>query len=149
MYGAPSSIDLMTKFHDFATSTYGLNQRAVLEGFSRGGLYAFNFAATHPDKTAALYLDAPVLDIRSWPGGKGKGVGNKTNWDQALKIYDLTEETAPAFKGNPLDRIEPVAKARIPIISVCGDADKVVPYLENTALLEKRYKELGGNIEVI
>lgn len=149
MYGAPSSIDLMAKFHDFVTRTYGLNQRTVLEGFSRGGLYAFNFAATHPGKTAALYLDAPVLDIRSWPGGKGKGAGSKGNWEQALKIYDLSEETAPAFKGNPLDRIEPVAKAGIPIIAVCGDADKVVPYLENTAQLEKRYKELGGNIEVI
>lgn len=149
MYGAPASIDLMAKFHQFATQTYGLNQRVVLEGFSRGGLYAFNFAATHPDKTAALYLDAPVLDIRSWPGGKGKGAGSKTCWDQALQIYGLTEETAPAFKGSPLDRIEPVAKAHIPIISVCGDADKVVPYLENTALLEKRYKELGGKIEVI
>jgi len=149
LYGAPASIDLMAKFHDFATRTYGLNQRAVLEGFSRGGLYAVNFAATHPDKTAALYLDAPVLDIRSWPGGKGQGAGSKTCWDQALKIYGLTEETAPTFKGNPLDRLEPIAEARIPILSVCGDADKVVPYAENTALLKKRYQALGGKIEVI
>lgn len=26
----------------------------------------------HPGCFAALYLDAPVLDIRSWPGGMGK-----------------------------------------------------------------------------
>ena len=149
MYGAPASIDLMGQFHDYVTRAYGLNQRAVLEGFSRGGLYAVNFAATHPDKTAALYLDAPVLDIRSWPGGKGTGAGSKTCWDQALKIYGLTEETAPAFKGNPLDRLDPLAKAGIPILSVCGDADKTVPYAENTALLEQRYKALGGKIEVI
>jgi pimeloyl-ACP methyl ester carboxylesterase len=149
MYGAPASIDLMAQFHDFITKTYGLNQRAVLEGFSRGGLYAVNFAATHPDKTAALYLDAPVLDIRSWPGGKGKGAGSKTCWDQALQIYGLTEETAPAFKGNPLDRLGPLAKAHIPILSVCGDADKTVPYAENTALLEQRYRALGGQVEVI
>jgi pimeloyl-ACP methyl ester carboxylesterase len=149
MYGAPASVDLMEKFHTFATKAYGLNQRVVLEGFSRGGLYAVNFAATHPDKTAALYLDAPVLDIRSWPGGKGSGAGNKKCWDEALKSYGLTEETLPAFKGNPLDRLEPLAKARIPILSVCGDADKVVPYAENTALLEQRYKALGGKVEVI
>ncbi len=149
MYGAPSSIDLMTQFHEFVTRTYGLNPRAVLEGFSRGGLYAFNFAAAHPDKTAGLYLDAAVLDLRSWPGGKGKGVGSKACWDQALQIYGLTEETAADFKGNPLDHIEPVAKAHIPIIAVCGDADKVVPYPENSALLEQRYKALGGRIEVI
>ena len=36
-----------------------------------------------------------------------------------------------------------------PIISVVGDADTAVPLPENTAILEKRYKEMGGKIEVI
>jgi pimeloyl-ACP methyl ester carboxylesterase len=149
MYGSPESIDLMAKFHEAVTHTYGLNSKAVLEGFSRGGLYAVNFAAAHPDKTAALYLDAPVLDIRSWPGGKGAGKGDKHCWEEALKLYGLTEETAAAFKGNPLDHLEPLAQAGIPIIAVVGDADKTVPYPENTAILEERYKALGGKIEVI
>jgi pimeloyl-ACP methyl ester carboxylesterase len=149
MYGAPPAIDLMNQFHDYLTKTYGLNQRSVLEGFSRGGLYAVNFAAAHPDKTAALYLDAPVLDIRSWPGGKGASKGDARCWQQALAIYGLTEETAKNFKDNPLDHIDPIAAAKIPILAVCGDADKTVPYVENTALLEEHYKKLGGNISVI
>ena len=149
MYGAPPAIALMAQFHAHVTRAHGLARRAVLEGFSRGGLYAVNFAAAHPDQTAGLYLDAPVLDIRSWPGGKGTGSGNAPCWVQALQIFGLTEETAPAFKGNPLDQLEPLAKAHIPIISVCGDADKAVPLAENTAILEQRYKALGGKIEVI
>ncbi|MBI5686743.1 MAG: prolyl oligopeptidase family serine peptidase [Verrucomicrobia bacterium] len=149
MYGAPQAIEWMRKFQDHVERQFGLAPRAVLEGFSRGGLYAFNYAATHPDKVAALYLDAPVLDIRSWPGGKGKGAGSKNCWEQCLKIFNLTEETAKSFKGSPLDRIEPVAKAKIPILSVCGETDKVVPFDENTAILAKRYRELGGEIEVI
>ena len=151
MYGAPSSIALMDQFHDFLTKTYGLNSRAVLEGFSRGGLYAVNFAATHPDKTAALYLDAPVLDIRSWPGGKGAGKGDARCWQQALEIYSLADndEALKNFKGNPLDRIAPIAAAKIPILAICGDADKVVPYVENTAILEGFYQKSGGNISVI
>ena len=149
MYGAPAAIELMAKFHEHVTRDYGLGTRAVLEGFSRGGLYAVNFAATHPTKTAGLYLDAPVLDIRSWPGGRGKSKGDANCWRQALAIYGLTEESAAAFKGNPLDRLEPLAKAGIPILSVCGDADTAVPYLENTAILEQRYKALGGKIETI
>ncbi len=149
LYGAPPAIDLMAAFHEHATRTFGLNPRAVLEGFSRGGLYAVNFAASHPDKTAALYLDAPVLDIRSWPGGKGKGKSSPKNWAEALAVYGLTEETAGDFKGNPLDRLAPIAAARIPILSVCGDADQVVPFAENTAVLEQRYQALGGKIEVI
>jgi pimeloyl-ACP methyl ester carboxylesterase len=149
MYGAPPAIDLMSQFHEYLVKTYGLNPRAVLEGFSRGGLYAVNFAATHPDNTAALYLDAPVLDIRSWPGGKGAGKGDARCWQQALDLYGLTEETVKDFKGNPLDRLEPIAAAKIPILAICGDADKVVPYNENAGILEERYKKMGGNVSVI
>ncbi|MCX7010262.1 MAG: SGNH/GDSL hydrolase family protein, partial [Kiritimatiellaeota bacterium] len=39
--------------------------------------------------------------------------------------------------------------AKIPILSVCGEADQVVPLAENTRLVEQRYKALGGHIEVI
>ena len=32
---------------------------------------------------------------------------------------------------------------------MCGEADTTVPFAENTAILEKRYRELGATIEVI
>ena len=41
------------------------------------------------------------------------------------------------------------AKARIPIIHLCGDADEVVPYPENTVILKERYEKLGGAITVM
>lgn len=145
MYGAPRSIELMRRFHDDVVARFGLARRVVLEGFSRGGLYAFNYAATHPDRVAALYLDAPVLDIRSWPLRKA---GEKER-RECLAAYGLTEDSLAAFRGNPLDRVEVVAKGKIPIIAVCGDADQTVPFAENTALLEKRYRELAGEIQVI
>ncbi len=145
MYGAPKAIALMEAFHAHMTKELGLAQRVVLEGFSRGGLYAFNYAAAHPQKVAALYLDAPVLDIRSWPGKKRES----KEWRECLAVYGLTEETVAAFKGGPLDNIAAVAKAGVPILSVCGGADKTVPLEENTAVLERRYRELGGTIQVI
>ncbi|MCH2026161.1 MAG: hypothetical protein MK172_10500, partial [Verrucomicrobiales bacterium] len=40
-------------------------------------------------------------------------------------------------------------EARIPILHVVGAADKVVPVEENSAIIEKRYRELGGTIKVI
>ena len=149
MYGAPQSVELMEKFHAHVVREFGLSPRAVLEGFSRGGLYAVNFAAAHPDKTAALYLDAPVLDLRSWPGGKGKGKGDAKCWKQALDLYGLTEDSAKDFKGNPLDKAEALAKARIPIVAVVGDADDVVPFDENTKPFAEKYRAAGGTIEVI
>ena len=149
MYGDPKSVALMEKFHAHVIREFGLSPRAVIEGFSRGGLYAVNFAVAHPGKTAALYLDAPVLDIRSWPGGKGKGKGNAGCWKQALEIYGLTEDTAKDFKASPLDKAEALAKAGIPIIAVVGDADEDVPFAENTKPFAEKYRAAGGTIEVI
>ena len=149
MYGSPAAVGLMEKFHAHATAEHKLAKRVTLEGFSRGGLYAVNFAAANPDKTAALYLDAPVLDIRSWPGGKGKGSGNAPCWKQALEAFGLTEETEKTFTGNPIDKTAILAKAGIPILSVCGDADTAVPFDENTKPFAEKFRKEGGMIEVI
>jgi pimeloyl-ACP methyl ester carboxylesterase len=145
MYGAPRAIALMGAFYAHVVTFYDLSNRVVLEGFSRGGLFAFNFAVAHPKHVAALYLDAPVLDIRSWPGR----IRGSKEWTECLAAYNLTEEAVATYKGGPLDHVEAVAKAGIPIIAVCGDADTTVPLAENTAILEKRYRELGGDIRVI
>lgn len=51
--------------------------------------------------------------------------------------------------GNPVDQLAPLAKAGIPVISVCGDSDKVVPYSENMEVVRNRYARLGGLVEVI
>ena len=121
----------------------------ALEGLSRGGLIIFNWAAKNPDKVASIYADAAVCDFKSWPGGKGRGEGSKPNWAECLKAYGLTEEEAMPYKGNPIDDLQALAKAGIPLLHVCGDADKIVPIEENTRIVERRYKELGGSIQVI
>jgi pimeloyl-ACP methyl ester carboxylesterase len=145
MYGGPKAMALYGQFYAHVVVNYRLAKRVVIEGFSRGGLYAFNFAATHPARVAAIYLDAPVLDIRSWPG---RNRASK-EWADCLEAYGLSEESLVAFRGNPLDRVVPVAKGGVPVIAVCGEADTTVPFAENTALLEKRFHELGGTMKVI
>jgi pimeloyl-ACP methyl ester carboxylesterase len=149
MYGAPSSIEVMRGFQEHLETEFALASKVVLEGMSRGGLYAFNYAATFPEKVAALYLDNPVLDIRSWPGGLGSGPGSIECWAQCLDVYGLSAESAAAFKGNPLDQVEQVAKAGVPIIMVCGDADEIVPFEENAAVLARYYDELGAPLELL
>ncbi|WP_040948880.1 alpha/beta hydrolase family protein [Gorillibacterium massiliense] len=149
MYGCPEATLGMHHFQDYIESTFGLADKAALFGFSRGGLYAFNYAVRYPEKVAALYLDAPVLDIRSWPGGNGKRTGYEKEWRECLHCYGLSEEQAAYFKGNPLDHIQEVAAAGIPILLVAGDADEPVPFGENGAILTSRYRELGGEIQDI
>lgn len=149
MYGAPVAMAPMDAFYAYLTSKRGLARKVVLEGFSRGGLFAFNWAARNPGKVACMYLDAPVCDFKSWPGGKGRGKGSPADWERLKKVYGLSEQEAIRYPLNPVDNLRPLAAANIPLLHVCGEADTVVPIEENTRLVEKRYRELGGPIEVI
>ncbi len=149
LYGAPVAIEAMDRFYDHLTKTFGLSRKVVLEGFSRGGLFAFNWAAHRPADVAGLYVDAPVCDFKSWPGGKGKGPGSPNDWQNLLKVYGFTEAQAIAFDKNPVENLAPLAKAGVPIFAVIGDADEAVPVSENMDVVEKRYQALGGKIQVI
>ena len=149
LFGSPKAVARWDAFYAYLVGKQGFSRKAVLEGMSRGGLIIFNWAASNPDKVHCIYADAPVCDIRSWPGGKGSGKGSPGTWKECLAAYDLTETEALEFKGNPIDWLTRLAKAGIPILHVVGDADKVVPISENSDLIEKRYKALGGNIHVI
>lgn len=50
---------------------------------------------------------------------------------------------------NPIDRLEPLAKARIPVLHIHGDIDKLVPLDKNSQALHDRYRALGGPAELI
>ena len=140
---------MMSLFQEFIIHEYRLLPKAVLFGFSRGGLYAFNYTAAYPQNVDALYLDAPVLDIRSWPGGMGKGTGSTKEWLDCMEIYGLDAEAVKEFKSNPLNKADKVAKAGIPVIIVAGDADTAVPFEENSAILVREYESFGGRIKLI
>ncbi|MFH1267918.1 MAG: LamG-like jellyroll fold domain-containing protein [Planctomycetota bacterium] len=58
------------------------------------------------------------------------------------------ELAAKLSDHNPVDRLEPLAKAGIPIFHIHGDVDKVVPLEDNSGLLARRYRAAGGPIEL-
>jgi pimeloyl-ACP methyl ester carboxylesterase len=149
LFGGPKAVDHWNAFYKYLTEEHGFSAKPALEGMSRGGLIIFNWAAANPEKVACIYGDAPVCDFKSWPGGKGVGRGSPTEWKKCLNVYGLTEEEALAYRANPIDNLQPLAKAGVPLLHVCGDADESVPLAENTAVVQKRYRELGGEIKVI
>ncbi len=128
----------------------GLNPRSVMEGMSRGGVYVYRWAARHPDRIAAVYADAPVLDMKSWPGGKGNGVGSTEDWQRFKIAFGLIDDAAAmAFRGNPVDLVGKIVEGGYPMLHVVGDADTVVPITENTTVFAQRAHAAGGFIEVI
>lgn len=143
-YGSPESVELGTDFYRHVTETYRLSEKVTLEGFSRGGLYALNWAIRNPEKVACIYLDAPVCNVFSWPGRKQPEL-----WNGLLEAWGLTDADMDSFTENPVDNLAPLAEAGIPILAVCGDSDKTVPYKENMDVLRTRYLALGAPVEVI
>lgn len=141
LYGNRKAVERWNAYYKYLREEHGFAEKVVLEGMSRGGLIIYNWGIANPEKVAAIYGDAPVMDFKSWPGAGNAGIH---------KTYGFKSEAeAKGYKGNPVDGLEPLAKAGVPIIHVVGDADKVVPVSENTAVAEKRYKEMGGVFEVI
>lgn len=149
MYGCPESVRLMEMFYKYMTEICGLNTRADLFGFSRGGLYSVNYTVKNPQTISTLYLDAPVLNVTSWPGGYGASERYPKEWEECKAVYHLTDETALSFRGNPIDKMEELLKANVKIIMVAGAVDSVVPYQENGAKLATYYQENNGEIQVI
>lgn len=151
MYGNEESVELLKGFHDFVTAKFGLSEKADVFGFSRGGLYAVNYALKYPSDVSTLYLDAPVLNLWSWPAGLGEGEGDASCWNAVKAMYGVDEETVKTHTGNPILHASELISTEIPVILVAGDSDKTVPYSENGALLKKAYDDVGAsaNIKVI
>lgn len=134
-YGSYHAIRLMHKFHLHIIKELHLEEKCFLFGFSRGGLYAFNYALTYPEYVEKVYLDAPVLDMRSWPWD------GSAERDQVYEEYDLTPETLKHFKGHPIENLEEYFSLNIPTLLVAGDSDEIVPYEENSLKMITYCKE--------
>ena len=148
LYGNEEAVHLWNLFYEYMQNV-GMSNKVVLEAMSRGGVYAYNWALRNQKKVAAVYADAPVLDLKSWPGGLGHGSGSKEDWRIFKDDFNLSEDQAKSFKNSPIDNAEVIAKGGYPILHVVGDADEVVPVDENTNPFEVRIKNAGGDITVI
>lgn len=144
-----SDLDLKKRFCTYLKEEFGLYEKCIPVGMSCGGMIAVKFAAKYPECVSALYLDAPVMNLLSCPAGLGKadigdGMMNELTAATKMTLTDLL-----SYRNHPIDNMHYLLEAKLPIIMVYGDSDFVVPYDENGALLEKYYRENGGEIITI
>jgi sialidase-1 len=143
-FGSPKAVKAWDDMYAHVTNKYNLNEKVALMGVSRGGLFVYNWAKSNPEKVSCIYGEAPVCDFKSWPMGKN-GKRSDGDWNRLKEEYGFkTDEEAIAYLDNPIDNLEPLAKAKIPIMHMVGLEDKVVPVNENTLVLVNRYISLGG-----
>ncbi len=80
--------DMRQVFCDFLIENFGLNKKCMLEGMSCGGMQAVYFAAKYPEHVAAVYLDAPVLNLLSCPYALGCATTDfREEFEQATEYY--------------------------------------------------------------
>jgi hypothetical protein len=85
--------------------------------------------------------------------GVGRAAGEAYAWaiqnpDKVSCIYAENPVLKSATAKTPLlDNLSPLAKAGVPLLHVCGSVDPGLT--DNTRAVEKRYKDLGGQITVI
>lgn len=139
-FANPQSREQFAAFYQHVTKTYGLAPKVCLLAQSRGGLNHYNFAADHPDWVQCIAGIYTVGDIRSYPG-----------LQRASPMYGLgeVELDAQLAKHNPIERLAPIAKAKIPILHIHGNADKTVPIEKNSQVVRDRYRALGGPMELV
>lgn len=150
LYGASAATRRWDKFYKRLVKA-GFNRKAVLEGMSRGGLIVYNWAMANPDKVLCTYADAPVMSLTSWPAGLGVGVGSDSDTERMMQVYGFdTVDKLKAYGSKHIAEVaEVVARVKIPVMHVVGDADDVVPYIENTKPFEDAMARLGRPITVI
>lgn len=139
-YGSPDGRKLFTAFYQVLTEQRGFSKKPVLLGRSRGGLMTLCWAAENPEKVAGFAGIYPVCNIASYPG-----------LTLASPAYQLkpAELKAQLSKHNPIDRLAPLAKAKLPLFAIHGDIDQPVPLAANSGEMHKRYTALGGKMQLI
>ena len=137
--GSPKGRSVYSKLHKELTERRGLAPKACLLARSRGGLMLYNWAAENPEYVACIAGIYPVCNLRSYPG-----------LARACDAYGMSEEqlAAELVEHNPIDRLAPLAKAKVPIFHIHGDSDSVVPLDKNSGVVKERYDRLGGEMEL-
>lgn len=137
-YGNAAGRAAYSALHEELTTRRRFARKVLLLGRSRGGLMTLSWAAENPDKVAGFAGIYPVCNLASYPG--------LTN---AAPAFGLTpaELATQLARHNPVDRLAPLARAKVPLFVIHGDQDKLVPLEANSGLVRSRYQALGGSME--
>jgi len=134
-YGSPRACALMDALYEELVQRRGFAAKPCLLGRSRGGLWVTSWASRHPERVAGIAGIYPVFDLRSYPG-----------LERAAPAYGMTaaELEAALPQVNPVDRLDELARQRVPVFLIHGDQDRVVPLEKNSQAFVERYQAAGA-----
>jgi pimeloyl-ACP methyl ester carboxylesterase len=139
-YGSPAGRAVYDRFYGLLVDRFDFSPKPGLLPISRGGLMAYNWAANQPECVGCIGGIYPLCNLAAYPP-----------LERIAKPYGMSvaELKAQLDRHNPIDRLQPLAEARVPILHIHGDRDAVVPLQSHSAELARRYQAHGGAAEVI
>lgn len=150
-YGSDYGLSLMDSVYNLAIQKFELAKKCSLYGISRAGLSVYRWAIKHPERVASIYCEGPVLDFKTWPMAWAPSAAN---WVELKQYYGFASDSdALTYKGNPIDNLNIIAAAKIPIrhvISLTDEHDvKIVPNETNTLKAQQYLKTKGHDIDIV
>lgn len=143
----PEDTERQARFVKFLHEEFGLASRCMPVGMSCGGMQAIYLAAKHPETVAAIYADAPVVNLLSCPCGVGDAENDL--YPSFLGARGMTVSDLINYREHPLDYIDKLIEHRVPLFLVAGDSDRTVPFHENGAELQKAYEKTDIPFELV
>ena len=144
--GSPAAAEVCQEFYDQLVSKFGLHKRARVLAHSHGGLIAYGWAFRHPTCVDRIAGMCPATDFRTYPTLPNVVTGPTKGLDYGLSLEELDRR---AGEFNPIENLAPLAKAGAKILHLHGDKDTLVPTSANSTELARRYRELGGEAEIV
>ena len=153
-YMNPEGVALLEKFYAMLQSLH-FHPKAALIGMSYGGLFSLRWAAEHPETVAAIYLDAPVctLDFRLTAHlrtlSPEQDAASRKDAARIAKLFHTTVKGLAKHPLAPINNVQPIAEAKIPIYAIRSGQDMSVEPRANIDVFAERLQAAGGVIEVM
>jgi hypothetical protein len=138
--GAPQAEEAFSAFREMLIARYRLSQKPCLLAADWGALFLYDWASRHADQVRCIAGIRPLVNIESDPRIAA----------QLVKAYAAgAGQARPRTAHNPIDELGALADHRVPILHLHGPGDTVVPAEPNSGELARRYRALGGVIEIV
>ena len=128
LFGNSEAEDRWFRLYDFMTKG-GMDKKVSIESYGIGSLEAMNWSVNNKDKIKAIYLDEPLLDLNSWPGGTKKASEEIDIRKKVLRAHGIkNSKKEEPFMFSPVNSLEKWNENQIPFFVVYSKLNgKIVP----------------------
>ncbi|MGL4955977.1 MAG: GDSL-type esterase/lipase family protein [Bacteroidales bacterium] len=141
LFGSPKAVQMFDDFYARMMAA-GFAPKVVLEAISYGALAVYNWAAQNPEKVAAIYADAPVMNLKNLHRNC-----NLATTQTLMNAYQFrNKRELREWQKTPINHARILQ--HLPIIHLVGQMD-TISVADNTALFKDSIQKAGGKMTLV